>query len=398
MQSLQNKRILVGVTGGIAAYKAPDVVRRLRDLGAEVKVIMTRGACEFITPLTLQAVSGNRVHTELLDAEAEAAMGHIELARWGDAIVVAPATADALARFAVGRADDLLATVLCASDAPVLLAPAMNQAMWRDQANQTNLQRLAERGYRTVGPGEGAQACGDTGAGRMSEAAEIAQAVADCFASGILDGRHVVITAGPSLEALDPVRYLSNYSSGKMGFALATAAIEAGAKVTLIAGPVHLPADARAQRVDVVSAQDMLEAVMGVIDGADIFVGAAAVADFRPVTSESQKIKKTAAVQTLTLELEKTPDIIAAVSSLISPPVVVGFAAETHDLLEHANAKMQRKNLQMIVANDVSRDDIGFSSDSNEVIVLTRSEQVEMPKMSKDQLARELIKLIAQQV
>lgn len=211
-------------------------------------------------------------------------------------------------------------------------------------------------------------------------------------------GRHVVITAGPSLEALDPVRYLSNYSSGKMGFALATAAIEAGAKVTLIAGPVHLQADARAQRVDVVSAQDMLEAVMGVIDGADIFVGAAAVADFRPVTSESQKIKKTAAVQTLTLELEKTPDIIAAVSSLISPPVVVGFAAETHDLLEHANAKMQRKNLQMIVANDVSRDDIGFSSDSNEVIVLTRSEQVEMPKMSKDQLARELIKLIAQQV
>jgi phosphopantothenoylcysteine decarboxylase/phosphopantothenate--cysteine ligase len=298
----------------------------------------------------------------------------------------------------VGRADDLLATVLCASDAPVLLAPAMNQAMWRDQANQTNLQRLAERGYRTVGPGEGAQACGDTGAGRMSEAVEIAQAVADCFASGILDGRHVVITAGPSLEALDPVRYLSNYSSGKMGFALATAAIEAGAKVTLIAGPVHLQADARAQRVDVVSAQDMLEAVMGVIDGADIFVGAAAVADFRPVTSESQKIKKTAAAQTLTLELEKTPDIIAAVSNLISPPVVVGFAAETHDLLEHANAKMQRKNLQMIVANDVSRDDIGFSSDSNEVIVLTRSEQVEMPKMSKDQLARELIKLIAQQV
>ncbi|MGB5326219.1 MAG: bifunctional phosphopantothenoylcysteine decarboxylase/phosphopantothenate--cysteine ligase CoaBC [Pseudomonadales bacterium] len=394
-QSLRHKRILLGITGGIAAYKAPDLVRRLRELGAEVRVVMTRGACEFITPLTLQAVSGNRVHTDLLDADAEAAMGHIELARWADALVVAPASADFLARTAQGRADDLLATLLSASDAPLLLAPAMNQAMWRDAGTQANVKQLLARGVQLIGPDAGEQACGDTGTGRMSEPLAIAIKVADLFAHQLLAGRHVLITAGPTREAIDPVRYLGNRSSGKMGFAMAAAALEAGASVTLVCGPVALEADPRARRIDVESAAQMLEAVLAEVDSADIFIGAAAVADFRPVNDSAQKIKKRDGQATMTIELVQNPDIIATVAVRAHAPFVVGFAAETEKLVEHARDKLSRKHLDMIIANDVSRDDIGFSADQNEVIVLDADSETRLPMGSKNQLARQLINLIA---
>ncbi|MGB1191386.1 MAG: bifunctional phosphopantothenoylcysteine decarboxylase/phosphopantothenate--cysteine ligase CoaBC [Pseudomonadales bacterium] len=398
MQSLQNKRLLLGITGGIAAYKSPDLVRRLRDAGAEVRVVMTRGACEFITPLTLQAVSGNRVHSDLLDADAEAAMGHIELARWADAIVIAPATADSLARFSVGRADDLLTTLLRASDAPVLVAPAMNQAMWRDEATQQHYQTLLSRGYQFVGPAEGAQACGDTGAGRMSEPLEIAQQSAALFETLSLSGQHVVITAGPTRELIDPVRYLSNYSTGKMGFALAQAAVEAGAKVTLIAGPVSLPTPERVERIDVVSANDMLEAVEKQLSSASLFIASAAVADFRPANPAEQKIKKTSDIDTMTIDTVKNPDILASVASAESAPFTVGFAAETEDLIEHARDKLTRKGINMIVVNDVSREDIGFASDNNEVTVISAAETISIDKCDKQHLARHLIELIAAQL
>ena len=414
MQSLQNKRLLLGITGGIAAYKSPDLVRRLRDAGADVKVVMTRGACEFITPLTLQAVSGNRVHADLLDADAEAAMGHIELARWADAILVAPATSDALARFAIGRADDLLTTLLRASDAPVLVAPAMNQAMWRDVATQENYQTLQQRGYQFIGPAEGAQACGDTGAGRMSEPLEIAQRAADLFESGLLAGQHILITAGPTREALDPVRYLSNFSTGKMGFALAQAAAEAGAKVTLIAGPVALDTPSHVERIDIVSARDMLEAVQKHLPQSSLFIASAAVADFRPISAQDSKIKKAVGEDRMTLEMVKNPDILACVAASENAPFTVGFAAETNDVIKHAGEKMQRKGINMIIANDVSRDDIGFGADANEVAVLFNqalaksavnsadenalaqpAAQTIIEKCDKQQLARRLIALIA---
>ena len=393
MQSLQNKRVLLGITGGIAAYKSPDVVRRLRDAGAEVRVVMTEAAREFITPLTLQAVSGQRVHSDLLDSEAEAAMGHIELARWADLVVVAPATADALARFAQGRADDLLSTQLRASHAPALLAPAMNQAMWRDAATQHNAERLRQLGYHFVGPEEGAQACGDTGAGRMSEAAAIVAAAAKLFHSAALAGRQVVITAGPTREAIDPVRYLSNYSSGKMGFALAEAAAEAGAAVTLIAGPVDLPTPPRVQRQDVLSAAEMLAAVEQRLADCEIFIAAAAVADFRPETAAEQKLKKRDGVEQMTLDLVKNPDILATVAPSVR--YSVGFAAETEQLVSHAVEKMARKGVDMMVANDVSRSDIGFSSEVNEVTVLRGEQVLPLEKCSKSQLARQLVQLIA---
>ena len=403
MQSLQNKRLLLGVTGGIAAYKSPDLVRRLRDAGADVRVVMTRGACEFITPLTLQAVSGNRVHDSLLDVDAEAAMGHIELARWADAIIIAPATADSLARFSVGRADDLLTTLLRASDAPVLVAPAMNQAMWRDEATQQHYQALLSRGYHFVGPAEGAQACGDTGAGRMTEPLEIAGEVAALFKTQSLSGQHVVITAGPTRELIDPVRYVSNFSTGKMGFALAQAAVEAGAKVTLIAGPVDLPTPDRVNRIDVISASDMLKAVESVVSSATLFIASAAVADFRPMTPAEQKIKKTSDSETMTLEMVKNPDILAAVARAEKAPFTVGFAAETEDLIPHARDKLERKGINMIVVNDVSRDDIGFASDTNEVTVLVDQEStnqldsdpIHIDKCDKHNLARRLLELIA---
>ena len=398
LASLQNKRLILGVTGGIAAYKSPDLVRRLRDTGADVKVVMTRAASEFITPLTLQAVSGNRVHTELLDADAEAAMGHIELARWADAIVIAPATADILARLAGGRADDLLTTLIRASDAPLLLAPAMNQAMWRDQTTQDNVRKAIELGYQLVGPAAGAQACGDTGVGRMAEPADIAAAAAAMCENTAWSGRRLVITAGPTQEAIDPVRYLSNHSSGKMGFAIAEAAAAAGARVTLIAGPVALSTPPRVERVDVVTAAEMLAASEQHSASADVFIAAAAVADYRLAEPAQRKIKKRNDAPSMTLELIENPDILATIAAKTNskrPQFAIGFAAETHDLLDHAEDKMRRKNLDMIIANDVSRSDIGFAADQNEVTVLVGDEAFTLPLASKSKLARQLLEQIA---
>lgn len=400
MSSLQNKRILLGVTGGIAAYKSPDVVRRLRDLGAEVRVVMTQGAQEFITPLSLQAVSGNKVSDRLLDEEAEAGMGHIEFARWADAIVIAPATADCLARLAQGRADDLLSTLVRAASCPVLLAPAMNQAMWADGMTQKNTVELKEAGYHFVGPDSGSQACGDVGSGRMSEASDIADAAAALFQSRALAGVSIVLTAGPTQESLDPVRYLSNHSSGKMGFALAEAAVEAGAKVTLITGPVNLATPDRVKRIDVLTAEEMLAATQSAITADGIFIATAAVADFRPETVATQKIKKQSGSDELHIKLVKNPDILATVANTTNrPAIVVGFAAESENVQANAQSKLQRKNLDLIIANDISRSDIGFGSEFNEVSVLSNhmdviEQNMNWGKLSKAQLSREILRQV----
>lgn len=396
MQRLQRKRIVLGVGGGIAAYKSAELIRRLRDQGAEVRVVMTRAAREFITPLTLQALSGHPVLNDLLDPAAEAAMGHIELARWADLILVAPATADLMARLAQGLADDLLTTLVLASDAPVALAPAMNQAMWRDPATQANAERLAGRGMRLFGPGAGSQACGDSGPGRMLEADELAQRAADCFERGLLTGRRVLITAGPTREAIDPVRYVSNHSSGKMGFALAEAAAEAGAAVTLVSGPVHLPTPQRVARIDVVSARDMLAACEGAMP-CDILIAAAAVADYRPEAVASQKMKKDPGSDDgLTLRLVRNPDILATLAARADRPFSVGFAAETEHLLDYAARKLKSKNLDLIVANDVANPQIGFNSEDNAVSVIDRALQAtRFEQASKGQIARQLIAFIA---
>lgn len=400
MQSLFNKQVVLGVSGGIAAYKSAELIRRLRDAGAEVRVVMTNAAREFITPLTLQALSGHPVHGDLLDPAAEAAMGHIELARWADLVLIAPATADMMARLAQGRGDDLLTTLVLATDAPVAIAPAMNQAMWRDPATQHNLALLLERDVKVFGPGDGGQACGDVGPGRMLEPTDIAARAAECFERGLLAGRHVLINAGPTREAIDPVRYTSNHSSGKMGFALAEAAAEAGARVTLVAGPVNLPTPARVQRVDVVSAQQMLDACLAALP-ADLFIASAAVADYRPDACADQKLKKTPGSDDgMTLTLVRNPDILATLASHSERPgFCVGFAAETQDLLGYARDKLQRKNLDLIIANDVSQSGIGFNSDDNAVTLIDRQlERCSLPQASKQKLARQIIARIAGQL
>ena len=400
MQSLFNKQVVLGVSGGIAAYKSAELIRRLRDAGAEVRVVMTNAAREFITPLTLQALSGHPVHGDLLDPAAEAAMGHIELARWADLVLIAPATADMMARLAQGRGDDLLTTLVLATDAPVAIAPAMNQAMWRDPATQHNLALLLERDVKVFGPGDGGQACGDVGPGRMLEPTDIAARAAECFERGLLAGRHVLINAGPTREAIDPVRYISNHSSGKMGFALAEAAAEAGARVTLVAGPVNLPTPARVQRVDVVSAQQMLDACLAALP-ADLFIASAAVADYRPDACADQKLKKTPGSDDgTTLTLVRNPDILATLASHSERPgFCVGFAAETQDLLGYARDKLQRKNLDLIIANDVSQSGIGFNSDDNAVTLIDRQlERCSLPQASKQKLARQIIARIAGQL
>lgn len=398
MGHLSNRNIIIGVSGGIAAYKAAELVRLLRKSGAAVRVIMSRGAQEFITPLTLQALSGQPVHTELLDEEAELGMGHIELARWADALLVAPATADILARLAAGRADDLLTTVALATPAPVFVAPAMNQQMWANASTAANIQTLQSRAITVIGPGSGEQACGDVGAGRLLEPEEILRALSSQFDTRALTGRRVVITAGPTREPLDPVRYISNHSSGKMGFALARAAAEAGAETVLIAGPVTLATPDHVKRIDVDTATAMLAAVEQQLTlGADIFIGAAAVADYRAAAVAEQKIKKSA--DELTLTLVKNPDIISVVAgSEQRPSLVVGFAAETERVLEHARGKLERKNLDLIVANDVSRADIGFNSDNNAVTVIDREQVVAIPAASKQVVARELIATLAERL
>ena len=396
--SLVNKRIILGVTGGIAAYKSAEIVRKLQELGADVKVVMTKGAQEFITPLTLQALSGNPVHTDLLDPAAEAAMGHIELARWADVILIAPATANFMSLLVSGSGSDLLTTLCLANSSKIAIAPAMNQAMWADTATQENLKVLHQRGISVFGPAAGEQACGDVGLGRMLEPVDIAQKVEALFASGALSGRHVVITAGPTREAIDPVRYISNHSSGKMGYALAQAALEVDARVTLISGPVNLSPPDRVSVVRVESALDMHSAVHEVIDSADIFIGAAAVADFRPEEIKNQKIKKSSDDDTMQLSLIKNPDIIASVAQLDDKPFVVGFAAETEMVEEHARAKLSRKKLDMIIANDVSQAGIGFNSDKNAVAVIDSAAITQFPENSKAQLARDLVNHIAKKL
>lgn len=400
MQRLLNKQVVLGISGGIAAYKCADLVRRLKDAGAQVRVVMTRAAHEFITPLTLQALSGNPVHGDLLDPAAEAAMGHIELARWADLVLIAPATADLMARLANGRGDDLLTTLVLATDAQVALAPAMNQAMWRDPATQANLQTLLQREIKVFGPAAGEQACGDVGPGRMLEPTDLAMRCADCFELGLLTGRHLLINAGPTREAIDPVRYISNHSSGKMGFALAEAAAEAGARVTLVAGPVNLPTPARVQRIDVTSAIEMLAACEGALP-ADAFIASAAVADYRPVSSAPGKLKKDPGNEDgMTLELVRNPDILATLASHDRrPQYCVGFAAETDDVLGYASDKLTRKKLDLIIANDVSQPGIGFNSDDNAVTLIDRSlTPQELPRASKQKLARQIIAHIARQL
>ena len=396
MQRLYRKRIVLGVGGGIAAYKSAELVRRLRDQGAEVRVVMTQGGREFITPLTLQALSGHPVHLDLLDPDAEAAMGHIELARWADLILIAPATADLMARLAQGVANDLLTTLVLATDAQIALAPAMNQAMWRDEATQANARVLQERGMRLFGPASGSQACGDVGMGRMLEADDLAQLAADCFQRLSLSGVHVLITAGPTQENIDPVRYITNHSSGRMGFALAEAAAEAGARVTLITGPVYLPTPDRVNRVDVVSARDMLAACEAAMP-CDLLIAAAAVADYRPEVIAQHKLKKDpTSGDGLLLQLVRNPDILATLAQRADRPFSVGFAAETENLLEYASRKLRDKNLDLIVANDVANPTIGFNSEENAITVIDREHhQSAFAQTSKGKIARQLIDFIA---
>lgn len=395
MGHLFNRNILLGVSGGIAAYKSAELVRQLLEHGASVRVVMTRGAQEFITPLTLQALSGHPVHTELLDERAELGMGHIELARWADLLLIAPATADLIARLAAGRADDLLTTVALATAAPLMLAPAMNQQMWKDPATVANVQTLTTRGAHLVGPAAGLQACGDIGPGRMEAPATIADAAARLFESGELAGKRVVITAGPTREALDPVRYISNNSSGKMGYALAQAAVDAGAITTLVSGPVNLKAPDHARLIGVQSAQQMLEQCLGLLPDCDIFVACAAVADYRPMVVEQEKIKK--GPQEVTLQLMRTPDILATVAASGHSVYTVGFAAETNDVLAYARDKMTRKGVDMIVANDVSDPSIGFNSDDNAVTILWRDGEQAIERASKGAIARQIMQAIARQ-
>lgn len=392
MGHLNNRNVLLAVCGGIAAYKSAELVRRLQDHGANVRVLMTRGAMEFITPLTMQALSGHPVYQSLLDEEAERGMGHIELARWADLLLIAPATADSLARLVVGRADDLLGAISLATPAPVLLAPAMNQEMWKDPATQSNVQTLAERGLLFAGPASGDQACGDVGPGRMLEPEAIAAAASALFSSGSLAGKQVIVTAGPTREALDPVRYLSNHSSGRMGYALARAAAEAGASVTLVSGPVNLATPDTVKRVDVQSAQEMLDACLAHLTDCDIFIGCAAVADYRPAELAEQKMKKSG--DELTLTLQQNPDIIATIAATEDAPFCVGFAAETENLLAYARGKLERKGLKMIVANDVSDKSIGFNSDSNAATLLWQGGERDVEKCSKDTLARIILEQV----
>ena len=390
--SLMNKHILLGVSGSIAAYKAAELVRRLKDNGADVRVVLTTGGAEFVTPLTFQALSGRPVHTDLLDTEAEAAMGHIELARWADVVVVAPASANFIARLAQGRADDLLSAICLATQSPVAVAPAMNQQMWANSATQQNLRQLVDRGVHQFGPAEGDQACGETGLGRMQEAEDIVSSVAGLFETGLLAGLSVVVTAGPTQEAIDPVRYISNRSSGKMGYAVAQAAAEAGAKTILVSGPTALSTPPRVTRVDVKSAQQMYDAVMKQIKKCNIFISAAAVADYRVAKVAEQKIKKQN--EELELNLERNPDVLAAVATLEEGPFTVGFAAETENLGVHAREKLKNKKLDMVAANYVGEEK-GFDQDDNALLVLTTKEKYDLPQMSKQKLARELITLIA---
>ena len=402
MLFITNKQILIGISGGIAAYKTAELARQLIKNGADVRVCMTKAACEFITPLTLQALTGNPVHTDLLDVEAEAGMGHIELARWADLIMIAPASADIMARLTHGHANDLLSTVCLATDAPIHLAPAMNRLMWSNPATQHNAQLLQQRDITLHGPAEGEQACGETGAGRMLEPLELADALLALEQSlhasnNSLKGKTVLLTAGPTREAIDPVRYITNRSSGKMGYAIAAAAQQMGANVILVSGPVALEAPTGVERHLVESAKDMHAKTLSLADKADIFIATAAVADYSPANISDQKIKKSE--DDLSLKLAYNPDILFDVSHKYPDLFSVGFAAETENLIEYAQAKMQRKKLDMIVANPVGNNK-GFDKDTNQVEILykdgEKEKQISIPETNKSELAFKIMRVVSE--
>ena len=405
MQILQGKKILLGISGGIAAYKTPELVRRLKDKGADVRVVMTEGAKAFITPLTLQAVSANAVADSLLDTQAELAMGHIELAKWADFILIAPATADVIAKISAGLANDLLTTLCLATAAPVAIAPAMNQQMWHNPATQNNINTLSTWGYTFFGPGAGEQACGDIGLGRMLDVDELVDLTCQQISAlhnnetntpkeQPLAGQKWLITAGPTREAIDPVRYISNHSSGKMGFAIASAAQQLGAEVTIISGPVSLATPTHCHKISVTSAIDMHQQAMTLATEANVFVACAAVADYRIDTIANEKIKKSN--DTMQLNLVKNPDIVADVAALTNKPFTVGFAAETQDVEHYARGKLARKNLDMIAANNVAESGQGFNSDDNALTVFTANDEKVLPLTSKSELAKQLVQHIQQ--
>ena len=392
MNTLTNKRVLLGVSGSIAAYKSPDIVRRLQDLGAEVRVIVTDGGKEFVSERSLQTISKNKVYSNLWDKEAELAMGHIELAKWSDIVIIAPASANTIAKLCHGRADDLLSTVILATDAKVMLAPSMNQQMFASKAMKDNLKILLKRGIIIIEPGFGEQACGDIGEGRLAEPLDIAKQAADLFTSSSLSGKKVLITLGGTIEAIDPVRYISNHSSGKMGMALAHECIQAGAKTTLIIGSISIDIEKRAEVIRIVSAEDMYKAVMHRIEAQDLFISCAAVADFRPKHISGNKIKKNNS--SVTIELIENKDILASVCQLNKKPICIGFAAETENFIDNARAKLASKQCEAIILNDVSQSEIGLNSDENEVHFITKENCEKIEKNSKHIIAEKVIQKI----
>ena len=393
IKTLSNKRVLLGISAGIAAYKTPDLVRKLTELGAQVQIIMSKNSDQFVAPLALQAVSGHAVHNHAMTAESESGMGHIDLARWADVVLIAPATANVIARLCQGNADELLTTICVATEAPIAVAPAMNQQMWQNQATLANMQLLEQRGVLILGPDSGEQACGEVGPGRMLQPEDIAAQLGQSFETGSLTGKSVMITAGPTWEALDPVRGITNHSSGLMGYAIAQAAIEAGANVTLVSGPTHIEKPERSNNIDVLSAANMHAAVMDNIADQDIFIGVAAVADYRPVDEADQKIKKNN--DEMTIRLVKNPDILADVAALKDKPFCVGFAAETNKVVDYARGKLERKKLDLIAANKVGGSETGFGTTDNAITLISKDDVIELPRANKSALARNLITHIA---
>ena len=392
MNTLTNKRVLLGVSGSIAAYKSPDIVRRLQDLGAEVRVIVTDGGKEFVSERSLQTISKNKVHSNLWDKEAELAMGHIELAKWSDIVIIAPASANTIAKLCHGRADDLLSTVILATDAKVMLAPSMNQQMYVSKAMKDNLKILLKRGIVIIEPGFGEQACGDVGEGRLAEPLDIANQAAELFTSTSLSGKKVLITLGGTIEAIDPVRYISNHSSGKMGMALAHQCIQAGAKTTLIVGSISIDIEKRSEVIHIVSAEEMYEAVMKRIESQDLFICCAAVADFRPKNVSHNKIKKNNSP--VTIELTENKDILASVCQLSKRPICIGFAAESENFIGNARTKLESKACEAIILNDISQSEIGLNSDENEVHFITKEHCEKIEKNSKQIIAEKIIEKI----
>ncbi|MGE4576862.1 MAG: bifunctional phosphopantothenoylcysteine decarboxylase/phosphopantothenate--cysteine ligase CoaBC [Candidatus Pseudothioglobus sp.] len=393
MNTLTNKRVLLGVSGSIAAYKSPDIVRRLQDLGAEVRVVITNGGREFVSERSLQTISKNKVHDNLWDKDAELAMGHIELAKWADVVIIAPASANTIAKLCHGEADDLLSTVILATSATVMIAPSMNQQMYASLAMKENLQLLKSRNVIIIEPGFGEQACGDVGEGRLAEPIDIAQQAAELFLSNSLSGKKVLITIGGTIEAIDPVRFISNHSSGKMGMSLAHACIQAGAKTTLVVGSISIDVERRAETIFVTSASEMYDAVMNNITSQDLFISCAAVADYRPSKVSLNKIKKTSNIKSI--QLTENKDILASVCKLQDKPICIGFAAETENLIANAKQKLKNKKCDAIILNDISNSEIGLKSDENEVHFISEKNSEKIDKNSKQIIAEIIINKIA---